>query len=43
MAKGAVLDIHVFSMNNKQRTRKKSTGTGAKMEGEFWSICGVKD
>jgi hypothetical protein len=30
-------------MNNKQRNRKKSTGAGATMEGEFWSIFGAKD
>jgi hypothetical protein len=34
--------MHVFDMNNKQRTRKRSSGVGTTMEGEFWSIFGVE-
>jgi hypothetical protein len=28
---------------NEQRTRRKSIGVGATMEGEFWSIFGAED
>jgi hypothetical protein len=43
MAKGAVLDSHIFCMGRERQQKRECIGAGATMEGKFWSIFGAED